>query len=383
MTNQHTVPLETKLSIIREWDAAVAFGYKPSPMQISRKLGGIDRGLISRTIAKREEVLARAQYEGLPVLPESPTQQSESVQDSYQVVSAQLQNPTPSSGTTQSQKYEGHPLISNSAMKGSTHLAQGGNARSGKLDILLIPDVQAKPDIDFDHLTWAGRYAADKKPDVIVCIGDFADMPSCSFHDEPGSKAYSDQNYKADILATHLAMKSLMAPIQQEMASGWAPRLVMTLGNHEDRINRMIEAIPKLDGLMGLPDLEYERWGWEVYPFLVPIVIKGIAFCHYFASGVMGRPITTAQALLTKKHQSCVAGHQQGRDLKYAYRGDGKEMFALIAGSFYRHDEKYLNHQTNQHYRGLYMMYGCEDGVVESPVAVTMDYLQRTYGPNA
>ncbi len=245
---------------------------------------------------------------------------------------------------------------------------------------MILPDVQAKPDVDFDHLTWAGKYAAQKRPDVIVVGGDFADLPSLSFWDEPGSMNFEGQRYKADILATHHAMRAFMTPIREEMAKGWSPRLVLTLGNHEDRIRRTIEATPKLDGVMGLPDLEYERWGFEVYPFLVPVIINGVAFCHYFCSGVMGRPITSARALLSKKFMSCVAFHQQGRDIAHAYHGDGREMTAIIAGSFYRHHEKFLNHQTNNHYRGLFMLYGVQDGVIESPVAVTMDYLERTYG---
>lgn len=171
-----------------------------------------------------------------------------------------------------------------------------------------------------------------------------------------------------------------MTPILEEgKKSGWKPRLVLTLGNHEDRIDRTIKATPKLDGLMGIPDLEYERWGWEVYPFLKPVRIEGVTFCHYFSSGVMGRPVTSAQALLTKKHVSCVAGHQQGRDVKHGYTADGKEITAIIAGSYYAHDEDYLNHQTNNHFRGLFMLYGVDDGEIESAVAINLKYLEREY----
>ena len=34
--------------------------------------------------------------------------------------------------------------------------------------ILVIPDCQVKQGVPLEHLTWAGRYAAKKKPDVIV-----------------------------------------------------------------------------------------------------------------------------------------------------------------------------------------------------------------------
>ena len=45
---------------------------------------------------------------------------------------------------------------------------------------LVIPDTQVKPNQPIDHLRWAGLYAVDKKPDVIVHLGDHFDMPSRS-----------------------------------------------------------------------------------------------------------------------------------------------------------------------------------------------------------
>ena len=240
--------------------------------------------------------------------------------------------------------------------------------------IAVIPDCQVKPGVDISHLPKIGQYLAEKRPDVVVCIGDFADMPSHSFHDEPGSKSFSAQNYKDDILSVHLAMKALMEPIQA--VSDWKPRLVMTLGNHENRILRTLEKIPKLDGTIGIQDLEYERWGWEVIPFLKPIIIEGIAFCHYFQTGQMGRPASSARAILNKQHMSCFAGHQQGRDIAYGKRGDGREMTAIICGSCYLHDEDYLSPQTNNHFRGIYMLNDVQDGQFEE-MPVSLRYLMR------
>lgn len=251
---------------------------------------------------------------------------------------------------------------------------------SSKTTIALIGDMQVKPDIDLSYCQRVGRYMAHKKPDIIVNIGDFADMPSLSFHDVPGSMGYEGQRYKNDILSVHRGMKLMMEPIQAEMArTGWKPRLVMTLGNHEDRINRTIKATPKLDGLMGLPDLEYERWGWEVIPFLKPIEICGVMFSHYFCTGVMGRPFNSAKSMLTKMAMSCCAGHQQGRDMAMGKRADGTNMTAIICGSTYEHDEGYLNHQTNNHWRGLYILHDVRNGEFEE-CAVTMRYLRSKYG---
>lgn len=247
--------------------------------------------------------------------------------------------------------------------------------------IAVIPDMQVKPGIDLTYCSLVGRYMADKKPDVIVNIGDFADMPSLSSHDKPGSKSSEGRRYEDDIFSVQEGMRLLMAPIREEMKrSGWSPRLVMTLGNHEDRIRRAVEETPKLEGKIGMPDLHYEEHGWEVVPFKKPIVIHGIAFCHFFPSGALGKPIGSARALLTKKHMSCIAGHQQGRDIAFGYKGDGTQIIGIIAGSCYEHDEDYMGHHENQiQWRGLYILNDVVDGAFEEN-AVSLKYLRRKYG---
>jgi hypothetical protein len=252
--------------------------------------------------------------------------------------------------------------------------------------IMVIPDTQVRPDNDYSFLEFVGKYAVDMKPDIIVHLGDFADMPSLSSHDKAGSKAMEGLRYKADIKSAKDAMEILMKPIWDEQERlkvnhrpRWNPALVMLYGNHENRINRAINNDPKLDGLISLEDLEYEKYGWQTVPFLEPVVIEGIAFCHYFVSGVMGNPCTTARSLLTKHHQSCIAGHQQGRDIAYGKRADGTEMTAIICGSCYEHEEKYLNHQTNNHWRGLYILHDVNDGAFDE-MPVSLKYLRNRYG---
>jgi len=250
---------------------------------------------------------------------------------------------------------------------------------------LVIPDTQVKPNISLEYLSWIGQYAADKKPDVIVQIGDFADLPSLSSYDV-GKKSFEGRTYKADVRASIKGMKALMEPIKKEQQRlirnkdrRWKPKLVLTLGNHEERIERAIEYDRKLEDLIGVSDLKYESFGWEVYPFLDVVVVDGVAYSHYFTSGVMGRPCSTAQAMLNKKHMSCFAGHQQGRQIAYARRADGTEITGIIAGSCYEHDEDYLNLQSNAHWRGVYMLHEVKDGSFDE-MAVSLNYLKRTYG---
>lgn len=251
---------------------------------------------------------------------------------------------------------------------------------------LVIPDVQFKPGVPEEHLTWAGKFIVAKKPDVIICIGDFADMESLGMYDV-GKRAFEGRRYKADIEAAHRGMELLLTPIWEfndkakvNKEKRYKPRMVLTLGNHEDRIDRCIEADAKLEGVLSMKDLKYEEFGWQVVPYLEPIIIDGVAYCHYFTSGILGKPVTSAAALVGKKHQSCVMGHVQGRQIAYGTRADGKQITGLFVGGFYQHDEVYLRWQGNaQTWRGLWMLHEVTDGSFDE-MPVSMNYLRKKYG---
>lgn len=249
---------------------------------------------------------------------------------------------------------------------------------------VVVPDTQIKPGVSLDYIRWISQYVVDQKPDVLVLIGDWADMPSLSSYDV-GKKAFEGRTYREDVLAANDALQILMGPIEVEQArlirrkqKPWKLRKIVTLGNHEHRINIAINNDRKLDGLISPTDIMFDQFGFEIYPFLEPVVVDGIAYCHYFVSGVMGRPVTTARALISKHHMSCFAGHQQGRDIAYAKRADGKKITGIIAGSCYLHDEEYLNHQTNDHWRGLYVLHEVQDGAFDE-MPVSMNYLRQKY----
>ena len=70
---------------------------------------------------------------------------------------------------------------------------------------LFLPDVQAKEGVPLQHLEAAGNYIVKKQPEVIVCIGDFADMPSMSSYDV-GKKSFEGRMYTKDVEASRKAM---------------------------------------------------------------------------------------------------------------------------------------------------------------------------------
>lgn len=245
----------------------------------------------------------------------------------------------------------------------------------------ILPDTQVKPNQSYDHLRWAGEH----KPDVIICIGDFADMQSLSMYDI-GKKSFEGRRYIDDIEASKEAMRTFLKPINDEKQrlrnnkkKVWNPRMILTLGNHEIRIDRAINLDRKLEGLISIDDLEYEKFGWEVIPFLNPINIDGVLYSHYFVTGVMGRPVSSARALVMKKHMSCVMGHVQNTEIDMSQRrGDGKPLIGLFAGIYYEHDEEYLDPQSNVQHRQVWMNREVNDGFFY-PHPISLDYLKRTY----
>ena len=271
-------------------------------------------------------------------------------------------------------------------MKNSYTTTFTTKARTGEtIRHLVIPDTQCKPDVNLDHLTWVGEYIADMKPDVIIHIGDHWDLPSLSSYDT-GTLAFEGRRYKHDIEAGNRGMDLLMAPILAEQARQrknkdkvWKPKMIFTIGNHENRITRAVNDDPKLEGLMSYDDFNLVKHGWEVLPFLEVAVIDGVCYSHYFCSGVMGRPVSSAKAMLNKKHQSCIQGHVQDRDIAFDKRGDGTRITGIFVGICYQHDEGYLNAQTNGSWRGCWVLNDVVNGAFDE-MPVSLPYLERVYG---
>lgn len=220
--------------------------------------------------------------------------------------------------------------------------------------IVVVGDVQAKPGESTDHLEHIGRYIVDKRPEVVVCIGDFFDFPSLSSYDK-GKRVFEGRRLKDDLEAGHDAMKRMLKPLEELQQRQkyfkkkiYQPRMVFTCGNHEDRYDRLANDMPELEGMVGTKTLNLEQYGWEVYPFLKPVEIEGIFFVHYLANPFTGKPYSgTALSQLKTVGRSFVVGHKQCLDTCIHPRLDGKLQFGLVNGASYPHDEAYKGFQGN------------------------------------
>lgn len=250
---------------------------------------------------------------------------------------------------------------------------------------LVIADTQVKPASDLGYLKALGNYIVEKRPDVIVHIGDHWDFESLSFYDK-GKKAFEGRRLKADIEAGYEGMKVIMDPIRKLQRSQkmfkkkvYSPRLVFCTGNHEDRLDRVSRDNPEFDGFIGSDKLGLQELGWEVHPYLNVVPIDGIHYTHYLANPFSGKPYGgTAMNQLKTVGRSFVVGHKQCLDIAIRPTIDGKMQIGIINGAYYPHDEDYKGPQGNNHFRGVTMLHEVNDGF-GCPCFISLDYLMKRY----
>lgn len=251
---------------------------------------------------------------------------------------------------------------------------------------LIIADTQVKPGEDLSYLTHIGKYIAEKKPDVIVHIGDHWDFPSLSSYDK-GKKVMEGRRVIDDVQAGHDGMDALMGPIwatqeQQRVNKKkvYNPEMHFVPGNHEDRFDRYANDNPELYGMVGVDSLNIEQYGWTVAKYLKPVCIDGIYYVHYLVNPMNGRPRAgNAAAQLKAVGSSFVVGHKQVLDIAIGDNQlDGKFRIGIVNGACYPHDEAYKGFQGNQHFRGLMVLNEVNDGF-GLPMPISLDYLKERY----
>ncbi len=262
-------------------------------------------------------------------------------------------------------------------------------AVTGTITHLVIPDTQIAPSVPTDHLAWLGRYIVDRWHDdnnlKIIHFGDHADFPSLSSYDKKGSRSMEGKRYLLDIEAANKGFDRLNGPLiefnkrrRKNKERQWWPERHILLGNHENRVTRAIEDEPKLDGILSLDHLNYKQHGWQVHDFLNVVWLDGVAYSHYFYVPNTGRAYGgMAETRLKSIGHTFVQGHQQG--LQVAQRSvAGSRHRAVIAGSFYLHNEDYRGPQAADEWRGVLVLHQVAKGNFDL-MEVSIDYLKRRY----
>lgn len=252
--------------------------------------------------------------------------------------------------------------------------------------ILVIPDPHDEPGIPKDRFTWAGRLAVKEQPDTIVCLGDGLSLDSLSSYDK-GTVFAEGKRYKHDVDSFKRAMDMFHAPIEKYNKTKarlkkkmYLPRLVWNIGNHEQRIIKAAVSDPRLIETIQISDLGLEERGWEVYPLTEPVNVYGIAFAHYFTSGVYGKPIhgiNHARALVAKTYTSTVVGHAHTRSFWEDTNVFGQKMVGIVGGCYFTHKLNYTT-EEDRNWPGLIVLRLEQDYI--DPEFIHINRVEERYG---
>lgn len=252
---------------------------------------------------------------------------------------------------------------------------------------LILPDSHSHPDYNNNRYDWIGRLILDLKPDVLINIGDTADMPSLSAYDK-GKASFHGRNYEKDINAHLDAQERMWGPITK--AKKKKPYSVILEGNHEHRIKKVLDYEPHLEGIrygISFRDLDFASRYSDVveYDGGNPGVINvdGISYSHYFVSGISGRPLQSihhAQALTAKRFNSSTCGHSHLFDYHIARDSSGSVRQGLVCGVYQTYVSPWAGSSTcNLWTPGVCIKRNVEDGHYDLQ-HVSLEALRKEYG---
>ena len=252
-------------------------------------------------------------------------------------------------------------------------------------DYLICPDIHSHPDHHNDRADWLGQFIKDRKPDVVVNMGDTWDLPSLSSFDK-GKASFNGANYERDIDSGLDFQDRMWHPIKKSKKK--QPRKVFLEGNHEHRLNKVLEYEPHLAGDrygISYKNFQLEHYYHDIvmYEGGTPgiITLDGISFAHFMVSGLMGRPIGGdhhAASLLAKNYSSCVVGHSHTADFAIRSGSNGKKIMGLVAGVYQDYDSGWAGSCNRLWWRGLVYLRNVEDGVYD-PEFISLETLKKEY----
>lgn len=208
-------------------------------------------------------------------------------------------------------------------------------------DHLIVPDEHYHHGDNFRRCEWLAQYIMEHRPAVIIRMGDMWDMPSLCSYDQ-GKKEFVFKNVADDIKAGHKAEAIIFGPMieynkqqARNKQKQYRPLIIKILGNHEHRVKKLLEYEPRWEGSISMDDFKTKLdIDEKIVDFGEVVIVDDIAYSHYFVSGVMGRPVASAKALVTAKGMSCTMGHTHTFDVAAKVKPTGEHIRGLICGVF-------------------------------------------------
>lgn len=243
----------------------------------------------------------------------------------------------------------------------------------------------ATPEVSNERFSWLGDFLYDIKPDVVVDLGDGADMKSLNSYDTRYPQAVVTQSYERDIDSYNDAMERIRHKFKLHKRK--RPYYVGLEGNHENRIKKALNNDPRIEGSrygVSFSHLNTKEYFDEYYEYEnggpAITTLENIDFAHYFSAGNFGTAMSGkhhAYTLLQNRHRSSICGHSHKRGV---YFEDQAGIVGMVVGCMKGGPEGWAGQSNGSWWKGCVVMHEVDGTGGFEPEFVSMKRLQEVYG---
>jgi hypothetical protein len=231
-----------------------------------------------------------------------------------------------------------------------------------------------------------GNFLYDLKPDMVLDLGDGADMRSLNSYDERYPKALASQSYEKDIESYNLSQELLRHPFRHHRKK--RPFWVGFEGNHENRIKKYLAVNPRNEGEkygVSFSHLQTDHYFDEYHEYensgpAIALYDK-VAYAHYFTSGNSSTAtsgIHHAYSMVNNLGCSATCGHSHKRDMYFKDGGLPHGNIGLVVGCYKGGEEHWAGQANRQWWHGVVVKRELENGLYE-PEFVSLKQIMREY----
>lgn len=245
--------------------------------------------------------------------------------------------------------------------------------------VAVIGDLHADSRQDLRRCDWIGRWIGEHGPDHVVQIGDFATFDSVNQHETPGSRgAMARPPIERDFDCIEESCRRIATGM-----AGHKPKLDITLGNHENRLERYENMHPEVGNVLSTKrDGIFASYGWRTREYGALRYIGGVAFTHAPLNGV-GRAYggkTANHRLTSDSVHTIVRGHDHKREIATGAKiGGTVDTISVGCALEWGWVEPYAKHSPSGWWWGVAEM-TVADGRVWSVSWIDMLEMRQRYG---
>ena len=252
--------------------------------------------------------------------------------------------------------------------------------------VVVFSCAHASPDAGNERFDWLGKFIYDLKPNMVIDLGDGADMSSLNSYDKGKPQAIVAQNYEADINVYNDSQERLRHQFRYHRKG--KPMWVGFEGNHEHRIQTAISHDPRLEGSkygISFSHLQTDKYFDEYHPYKnsAPSIANydGVDYAHYFAPGNSGRAAAGthhAYGLLNARNVSSTCGHSHIRNIAFKDGARSPGLISTVVGCYKGKEESWAGQSNLGWWKGVLIKREVADGMYE-PQFISMNTLKEHY----